>query len=188
MKARPADRNLAGTVTAGLHTSRDSFYRTARDERQQRAGVIPLHLLPRRCPRCHNHSIVGHGRRLRLAHDDRHQQIWVRRGICRPCRKTFTILPDWLVPAAPFTLRCRQLSCERLAAGDSAEEAAPHCQDPSRSPDPSTLRRWAYRRLHGVWCWLKSGGRGPHFLRAPTILAWDLRAFCRILPIEARSP
>jgi len=188
VKARPADRNLAGTVTASLHTSRDSFYRTARDERQQRAGVIPLHLLPRRCPLCHNHSIVGHGRRLRSAHDDLHQRIWVRRGICRPCRKTFTILPDWLVPAAPFTLCCRQLSCERLAVGDSTDEAAPHCQDPSRSPDPSTLRRWAHRRLHSVWCWLKSGGRGRHFLRAPTILAWDLRAFCRILPIEARSP
>jgi len=28
VKARPADRNLAGAVTAGLHTSRDSFYRT----------------------------------------------------------------------------------------------------------------------------------------------------------------
>ena len=27
-----------------------------------------------------------------------------------------------------------------------------------------------------------------HFFRAPTILAWDLVAVCRILPIEARSP
>jgi hypothetical protein len=188
VKARPADRILAGTVTAGLHTSRDSFYRTAGDGRQQRAGVIPLRLLPRRCPLCRNHSIVGHGRRFRFAHDDQHQRIWVRRGICRPCRKTFTLLPDWLVPMAPFSLRCRRLACERLAAGDSVDQAAPHCQDPSRSPDPSTLRRWAYRRLHSVCCWMKAGGLGPHFSGGPTILAWDLLAVCHILPIEARSP
>jgi len=188
VKARPADRNLAGTVAASLHTSRDSFYRTARGERQHRAGVIPLRLLPRRCPLCRNLSIVGHGRRLRCAHDDQHHRMWVRRGICRPCRKTFTVLPHWLVPASPFTLRCRQLACERLAAGDSPDQAAPHCQDPSRSPDPSSLRRWAYRRFQSVCCWLKAGGRGPHFLHGPTILAWDLSAFCRILPIEARSP
>ena len=188
MKARPADRILPGTVTAGLHASRDSCYRTRGDQRQHRAGVIPLRLLPRRCPFCRNLSIVGHGRRLRPAHDDRHRRIWVRRGICRPCRKTFTVLPDWLVPRAPFTLRCRQLACERLAAGDSPDQAAPHCHDPSRSPDPSTLRRWAHRRFHSACCWLKAGGRALQFLRRPTILAWDLRAFCRILPIEAKSP
>jgi hypothetical protein len=73
-------------------------------------------------------------------------------------------------------------------AGDSVEEAAPHCKDPSRSPDPSTLRRWAHRRLFSVCCWLKAGAIGEYPLRAPTILAWDLGAVCRILPIEASSP
>jgi hypothetical protein len=34
----------------------------------------------------------------KCAHDDRLERIWIRRGICRPCNKTFTILPDWLVP------------------------------------------------------------------------------------------
>ena len=29
---------------------------------------------------------------------------------------------------------------------------------------------------------------GEHFLRAPTILAWDLGAACRILLLEAKSP
>jgi hypothetical protein len=97
-------------------------------------------------------------------------------------------LPDWLAPSAPFTLRCRQQACERIAAGDSVEQAPPHCKDPSRSPDPSTLRRWAQRRLLSVCCWVKGGAIGQRFLRAPTILAWDLSAVCRILPIEARSP
>jgi len=85
-------------------------------------------------------------------------------------------------------LRCRELACERLVAGDSLEQAAPHCQDLSRSPDSSTLRRWAQHRLLSLYCWVKSGAIGEFFLRTPTIVAWDLRAVCRILPIEARSP
>jgi hypothetical protein len=35
---------------------------------------------------------------------------------------------------------------------------------------------------------VKAGVQGEQFLQAPTILAWDLGAFCRILPDEARSP
>jgi len=75
-----------------------------------------------------------------------------------------------------------------MGVGDSAEQAVPDCQDPSRSPDPSTLRRWGQRRLFSVWCWVKAGDPGVRFLRTPTILAWDLSALCRILPLEARSP
>jgi hypothetical protein len=55
-------------------------------------------------------------------------------------------------------------------------------------PDPSTVRRWAQRRLVSVWCWIKIGVKDPRFLRTPTIVAWDLSGLCRILPIEARSP
>jgi hypothetical protein len=189
VKARPGDRNFSRERSAaGLHASRDSLYRTARGQRQHRPGVIPLDLLPRRCPVCGNHTIIGHGRRLRPAHDDRHERIWVRRGICHPCSRTFTILPNWLAPSAPFSLHCRQQACERIAAGDSVEQAAPHCKDPSRSPDPSTLRRWTQRRLLSMGCWVKTAAIGALFLRAPTILAWDLSTVCRILPIGARSP
>ena len=39
-----------------------------------------------------------------------------------------------------------------------------------------------------VCCWLKTGAMGAFFLRAPTILAWDLSTVCRMLPIEASSP
>ena len=149
---------------------------------------FPLQLLPRRCPLCGDDTIIGHGQRRKQAHDQCHDWIWVRRGICHPCSKTFTILPDWLAPSGHFSLRCRQQACESLAAGASVEQAAPHCKDPSRSPDPSTLRRWAQRRLLSVCCWLRARAIGGHFFRAPTILAWDLGAVCRILPIEARSP
>jgi hypothetical protein len=189
VKARPADRNFPGKRSAaGLHASRDSLYRIPRDKRQRRAGVIRLDLLPRWCPICRAETIIGHGRRWRQCHDERHTSLWVRRGICRPCGKTFTILPRWLAPSAPFSLRCRQAACEQIAAGKSLEEAAPHCQDPSRSPDPSTIRRWVYRRVLSVCCWAKAGAIGDCFLRAPTIVAWDLSAVCLMLPIEARSP
>jgi hypothetical protein len=137
---------------------------------------------------CGGNTIVGHGRRLRQAHDDHHGLIWIRRGICHPCRLTFTVLARTLAPSAAFSVRCRQLACERIAAGKSLEQAAPHCRDPSRSPDPSTLRRWAQRRLLSLVCWLKAGSIAERFFCSPTILAWDLAALCRILPIEARSP
>ena len=154
----------------------------------QDKAIFPLELLPRRCPLRGDDTIIGHGQRCRQAHDPCHDWIRVRRGICHPCGKTFTILPDWLAPSAPFSLHCRQQACESIAAGDSVEQAAPHCQDPSRSPDPSTLRRWAHRRLLSVCCWLKAGAIAAYFFRPPTIVAWDLGALCRILPIEARSP
>ena len=112
----------------------------------------------------------------------------MRRGICPPCNKTFTILPDWLAPSAQYSLRCRQQACERIAGGDVLEQAAPHCKDPARLPDTSSLRRWLQRRLLSVWFWMRGGMPEEDFLRTPTILAWDLGAFRRILPIEARSP
>jgi hypothetical protein len=150
--------------------------------------VIPLALLPRQCPICGKDTITGHGRRLRQSHDDQRESIWVRRGVCQPCKKTFTILPEWLAPSAHYTLRCRKDACERLAAGESVEQAAPHCKDPTRLPDTSTLRRWACRRLLSLCCWAEAGHVGLYLLRAPTILAWDLAAACRILRIEASSP
>jgi hypothetical protein len=150
--------------------------------------VIPLDGLPRRCPVCHDDTIIGHGRRLRQCHDDQHRIFWVRRGICRPCKTTFTILPDWLAPSGHFSLHCRQHACERIGAGDSAEQAVPHCKDPTRLPDPLTVRRWARRRLLSIWCWVKAGVRSERFFQSPTILAWNLGAFCNILPLEAKSP
>jgi hypothetical protein len=144
--------------------------------------------MPRLCPLCRGLTIIGHGVRFRQAHDTAHDRICVRRGICRPCHTTFTFLPEWVTPSGQFTLHCREQACERIAEGSSLEQALPECKDPSRLPDPSTVRRWALRRLCSLWCWLKSGVLTERFLRAPTIVAWDLLAACRILPGEARSP
>jgi len=137
---------------------------------------------------CRDTTIIGHGRRLRNAHDDRHERIWIRRGICQRCNQTFTILPDWLVPFGHYSLRCRKQACEQIAGGESAERATPCCQDPARVPDSSSVRRWARRRVFSAYCWLKIVAAGELFLPVPTILAWDFGVFRRILPTEAKSP
>jgi hypothetical protein len=183
VKARPADRNFAGDGQRRAFTPAVILFIALPDAKDN-----PLHLLPRLCPLCQDDTITGHGRRLRQAHDYGHDRIWVRRGICRPCGTTFTVLPNWLAPSGHFSVPCRQQACERIAGGASVEQSAPHCKDPSRSPDSSTLRRWAHRRLLSVCCWVMAGAIGTGFLRAPTIVAWDLIALCRILPIEVRSP
>jgi len=194
VKARPADRNFGRKRSpAGLHASRDSLYRTARSRRQDRAGVteVPLAQLPRVCPCCGNRTIVGHGRRLKQAHDRWHAQIWIRRGLCRPCRKTFTVLPDWSSPSGHYSLHCRQKAWELLRQPDSTwERSVPDVADASRLPDPSTVRRWAGHllclgALLAAKLWQATGWSTS---TPPTILAWDWSAIRRILPVEARSP
>jgi hypothetical protein len=180
-------------VSRGPHTSRDSFYRTARSGRQDPAGVteIPLTLLPRLFPLCGNRTIIGHGRRLKQAHDAWRAQIWIRRGLCRPCQKTFTVLPDWSPPSGLYTLHCRQTAFELLRQPDSNwERSVPDVADPSRSPDPSTVRRWAARllllgTLLAAKFWQAAGWSAS---TSPTILACDWTSIRRILPFEARSP
>ena len=188
MKAGPQIETWQGRSAAAFTPAVILFIALPEAKDNIDPGVIPLDRLPRRCPVCRNDTLIGHGRRSRQAHDEHLEQIWVRRGICHPCGKTFTILPNWLAPAAPFSLRCRQQACESIAAGASMEQAVPHCKDASRSPDSSTLRRWAHRRLLSLRCWLTAGAHMEYFLWAPTIVAWDLSAVCRILPIEASSP
>ena len=139
-----------------------------------------------RCAAAIRSSAMDSGANRRTTSD--HEWIWVRRGICRPCSKTFTILPDWLAPSGHYSLRCRQQACESIAAGNSAEQAVPHCQDPSRLPDPSTVRRWAQRRLLSVWCWVKAGARNERLFAGTHHPCLGLGALCRILPMEARSP
>ena len=146
---------------------------------------MPLHLLPRLCPLCQDDTIIGHGRRLRQAHDDQHDRIWVRRGICRLCGKTFTVLPNWLAPSGHFSVPCRQQACERIAAGDTEASSA-------ALQGSITLARCIHGASLGTAATteLVVLGQipGQHFLQVPTIVAWDLPALCRILPFGARSP
>jgi hypothetical protein len=150
---------------------------------------FPLRLLPRRCPVCGNRTIVGHGRRRKQAHDQRHDRIWIRRGRCRPCRKTFTILPVWSPPYGHYSLHCRQQAWESLQEGDGWEGSVPNTKEPDRVPDPSTLRRWS-GQLFCLWVLLASRlwlATAWNIFGPSTILAWDWNAVRLILPVEVNS-
>ena len=150
---------------------------------------IPLALLPRRCPLCGNRTILGHGRRLKQAHDERHAQIRIRRGL--PCQQSFTVLPHWSPPSGIYSLPCRPQAGELLRRSDSSwERSIPDVAHASRSPDASTVRRWAGRWLHvgtllAAKLWQAVGWSAA---LSPTLLAWEGTAIRRILPRQASSP
>jgi hypothetical protein len=97
----------------------------------------------RACPICSRDSIIGHGRRRKQAHDETHDWIRIRRGICNLCGATFTLLPCFSLPYAHYTLVARSQALRRyFTENHSLENAAPSVKDPDRIADPSTLRRW----------------------------------------------
>jgi hypothetical protein len=130
--------------------------------------AIPL---PRRCPLCLQDSIVGHGRRGKQAHDEDHDWIRIRRGICDRCEKTFTFLPPFSPPYTHYSLIARSQALQRYFGEDlSLEDSAPPVKDSNRVADPSTLRRWfrsldssrppfsfLRRTIHAVSQWLRDG-------------------------------
>ena len=69
--------------------------------------------LPRDCPGCGRSSVIGHGRRFRQAHDQTHDSIRIRRGICRQCRRTLTVLPRCCIPG-PENINQRSSLLRRL--------------------------------------------------------------------------
>lgn len=111
-----------------------------------------------------------------------HDRILVRRGPCKACSGTLTVLPAWCVPGASYNLLARQQALARLAEGESAEQAAPHCRDPNRLADGSTIRRWLRRRIESLQRLL------PSAVETPTLLAWDWIACRRTLSAEPLSP
>jgi len=118
--------------------------------------------------------------RRRQAHDRKHDWIWIRRGLCRPCRKTFTVLPTWVPPYGHYSLHCRQQAWESLREAGSWEESVPDVKEPNRLPEPSTVRGWAMELL-------RLGFLLANVFCPPTIVAWDWNAVRSILPVEANS-
>jgi hypothetical protein len=100
-------------------------------------------IILRRCPLCLEDSIIGHGRRRKQAHDEHHDWIAIRRGVCNRCGKTFTFLPPFSPPYGHYSLIARSQALRRyFVEGCCRESAAPAVKDPDRVADPSTLRRW----------------------------------------------
>ena len=88
-----------------------------------------------------------------------------------------TVLPGWCIPRALYTVLARQQALDSIAPGGSIQQAAPHCRDPDRLADASTIRRWAWRRLQSCRFWFST-----------TLLAFDFPAVARTLIAEAASP
>jgi hypothetical protein len=97
----------------------------------------------RQCPICIRDSIIGHGRRRKQAHDEDHDWIGIRRGVCNLCGKTFTFLPPFSLPYSHYSLIARSQALQRyFVEGSGWEASAPAVKDPQRVADPATLRRW----------------------------------------------
>jgi hypothetical protein len=124
-------------------------------------------------------AVIGNGRRERFAHDRDHERIRVRRGRCRRCGRTVTVLPTRCIPGAIYSVIARQQAMQRIADGMTVEQASPDCLDPNRVADPSTLRRWFWRRMESLAFAL---------YRVATLFAWDWRAASRILIPEPNPP
>ena len=108
---------------------------------------------------------------------------------CRPCRRTFTILPAWSPPYGQYSLYCRQQAWKSLRNGCSCEESVPSTQEPNKMPDSSTVRRWT-AQLFSLWILLATrlgSAAGYQILGPSTILAWDWSAVRRILSAEPNS-
>jgi len=142
-------------------------------------------------------SIIGHGRRRKQAHDDKHDWIAIRRGLCTLCRLTFTFLPPFSLPYTHYSLIARSEAAQRrFQQNSSMENAAPLVKDAARLADPSTLRRWfgslddsnppfsfLRRTIRDVSLWLAQGRilqHGSLRLSWPTVVQflqvlWPLR-------------
>jgi uncharacterized protein DUF6431 len=109
--------------------------------------------IPRQCPKCLKDSIVGHGRRFKQAHDENHDWIQVRRGICKSCNRTFTFLPWFSPPYGHYSLIARSHALwGYFGEHRSLDLAAPLLKDPNRVASASTLRRW-FRQLNSSERW-----------------------------------
>jgi hypothetical protein len=101
----------------------------------------------RRCPVCERDSVIGHGRRRKQAHDEHHDWIGIRRGLCLGCGKTFTLLPVLSLPYTHYSLLARAQALRRhFLEHCSWEEATPTLKDPDRR-----LAQSKALRLKSAW-------------------------------------
>ena len=87
----------------------------------------------RHCPICLQESIIGHGRRRKQAHDEDHDWIEIRRGLCNLCGKTFTFLPPFSLPYCHYSLIARSQALRRYFVENRGWEAAASDRQRSRT-------------------------------------------------------
>jgi transposase len=94
-----------------------------------------------KCPTC-GAKVHGHGTRRRIVRI-LGEKKWckVRRFLCTGCKKTFTRLPDFLIPFKHYVVREIEHFLRSLVKGPSFNQAETGAEE-------STLRRWQ-REFHG---------------------------------------
>lgn len=136
-KVSPRGRSLHACVILFIPLS------TAQNNPETDWAVAGAECILRRCPECLTDSVIGHGRRRKQAHDETHDWIGIRRGLCTQCWKTITFLPLFSLPYTHYSLIARSQALQRyFVDGCSLELAVPLVKDPNRVPDVSTVRRW----------------------------------------------
>jgi hypothetical protein len=139
-----------GTISAG-HYPWQSFRNTivfiplstAQHQLKAEWAAASAQVILRQCPVCLRDTVIGHGRRRKQAHDEHHDWIPIRRGLCRLCGKTITFLPALSLPYTHYSLVARSAALRRyFVEGCGWEAAAPAVKDPNRVADSSTVRRW----------------------------------------------
>lgn len=123
-------------------------------------------LRPCCCPLCEEPArteeglqIVGHGtyRRqvLGLIGGCREALIWIRRFLCRRCRRTISVLPDGLYPGRWYAGGAILLSLVlSLLQGQSDAEIRERFSGSGESSGWKTLERWRRQLLSPLWSWL----------------------------------
>jgi hypothetical protein len=141
-EGRSADRNFRRQRSAAsFQASRDPLYLTAHNERHQRTGVIPLDVPPRKCPCCQAMTIIYQPRAAIPCRARRPARMYLGApGPMPSVPEELQHITGLAGSVRPYSLRCRQQACERIAAGVTTEQAAPGCHDATRSPDPATVR------------------------------------------------
>jgi len=124
-------------------------------------------LRPASCPCCGQPSrppgerlgIVGHGTYTRhvlgVVERARQLMIWVRRYLCRGCRKTISVLPDTLYPGRWYAGVVVMMSLVLgLLRGVPADEIRRQAGGDGEGSGWKTLRRWQRQLLSPMWSWL----------------------------------
>lgn len=99
------------------------------------------------CEDCGN-NLHKHGHYLRWAVSKQNMiQIPIYRWLCPNCRKTVSLLPDFLIPWARFTTWTREAAISRKRKGISWRRIAETTATPSIGLSPRTVKRWWRRHL-----------------------------------------
>lgn len=124
-------------------------------------------LRPSCCPLCQQPSrppggglqIVGHGtyrrQALGLLGGCRDLVVWIRRFLCRGCRRTISVLPDMLYPRRWYAAVAILVSLTlALLVGEPASRIRERLGHAGETRGWKTLERWQRQLLSPLWSWL----------------------------------